>query len=144
MNNHYLLYPYPTAGTSTSSGAVVEAALADVTGIVTGSGLGRSSASQSLAASQSLYVIATNSDGRSVRIDVGGALSSPAGRSGASRGTSSAEDSKAPVRDLFHYHTGSVWGVSAERRAAGTLVASVGEDKMLCVWDTEGNYLTCR
>lgn len=49
-----------------------------------------------------------------------------------------------PVRDLFYFHTASVWGLATERKVGGTLVATVGDDKTLCVWDTDGYYLTCR
>ena len=107
-------------------------------------GIGQSSASQSLAQAQSLYVIATSADGRAVRVDVGASLSTTSSSS-KSRSTSvSDKSSTVPVRDLFHFHTASVWGIATERKAGGTLVATVGDDKTLCVWDTDGYYLTCR
>lgn len=125
----------------------VAAVLADVTGIVAVHGIGRSSASQSLAQAQSLYLIATCADGRAVRLDIGGALSSSSGSGrGAGRGATSGGDdtSSAPVKDLFYFHTSSVWGLTTERRAGGALVATVGDDKQLCVWDMDGYYLSCR
>lgn len=118
----------------------------DVTGVVLVRGVGRSAASQSLSQTQSLYLIATVSDGRAVKVEVGSTLSSltvGARGNGGTRGEAETTG-QVPQKDLFYYHTGSVWGVSTERRQGGTLVATVGEDKQLCVWDTEGHYLTCR
>ena len=93
--------------------------LADVTGIVAIQGLGKASASQSLALAQSVYVIVTSADGRAVRIDVGGALNSytstPTGSSSRPRGGAGLSTVRArtddgtvsvPVKDLFHFHSG--------------------------------------
>ena len=119
--------------------------LAAVTGIVVIQGIGQSSASQSLAQAQSLYAIVTCADGRAVRVDVGGALSMSSTTSKNIRSESSSDrSSSVSVKDLFFFHTASVWGVATERKIGATLVATVGEDKMLCVWDTDGFYLTCR
>lgn len=109
-------------------------------------GSAKSSASQSLSQTQSLYLIATNSDGRAVKVEVGSALTSLSVGIRGSSGNRGDTDSlsQVPVKDLFYYHTGSVWGLSTERRQGGTLIATVGEDKQLCVWDAEGHFLTCR
>jgi hypothetical protein len=80
-------------------------------------------------------------------MDVGGALSSSSGggKGRAGAGTSGGDDTaSAPAKDIFYFHTSSVWGLATERRAGGSLVATVGEDKQLCVWDTDGYYLSCR
>ena len=128
-----------------------DALLAVVTGIVVIQGIGQSSASQSLAQAQSLYVIATSADGRAVRVDVGASpsmtmtsSSSKNTRGGSASASDKSSSVSVPVRDLFYFHTASVWGLATERKLGGTLVATVGDDKTLCVWDSDAFYLTCR
>lgn len=70
---------------------------------------------------------------------VGGSRGGNAAGSGS---TSSSGNSS--TKDLFYYHTGSVWGVSTERNKEGGYIATVGEDKRLCVWDTGGSSLISR
>ena len=145
-----------SADSSSSSDA---GASNDVKGLVVVRGMGRSSSSQALSVMQSTYLIAATSSGRAVRVDVGAYLN-PSGGGGGAIGTTPtsatqaaghrratpSDPSPAPVSSLFHYHTGSVWGLSTERRAdiGGTLIGTVGEDRWLCIWDAADKTLVGR
>ena len=134
--------PTPSGQTVAPSGSP---GVSDVTGLVVVRGLATSASSQL----QSLYVIASNAAGCAVKISIGSlqALSSsascrtlPTRPRSASSGNAAASDARllpTPVTALFHYHVGSVWGLSTERSTVigGPIVGTVGDDRALCVWN---------
>lgn len=49
-----------------------------------------------------------------------------------------------PISDLFSYHVGPVYGLSADVSSARRLAVSVGDDKDLMVWDTVNSVTIAR
>lgn len=99
-----------------------------VTGIAVVRGMGR-------VAAQSTYLLVALGTGKVVRVDIGSALGSGGGmtpRPGTAGGAA-----MAPYygKDLFHYHTGPVYGLAADVSQNNRLFATVCDDRKLQVWD---------
>ena len=115
-----------------------------VTGIAVVKGTGR-------VAAQTTYIIAALGTGKVVRVDIGSAIGGGVGTStgltprggtaggGARAGGTGAGGAIAPYygKDLFHYHTGPVYGLAADTSQGNRLFATVCDDRMLQVWDAK-------
>lgn len=101
-----------------------------VTGIAVVRGTGR-------VAAQTTYLIVALGTGKCVRVDVGSALSSSGTGMTPRPGSASAATALAPYygKDLFHYHTGPVYGLAADVSQNNRLFATVCDDRKLQVWD---------
>ena len=53
------------------------------------------------------------------------------------RGASDAAPASYVGKDLFYFHCGPLYGLSADSTAARRLCATVGDDKKLMLWDIE-------
>jgi WD40 repeat protein len=87
---------------------------------------------------QHSYVLATLGTGKVVRVDLNHPRSDERQRASAAdhRNTVVNQLQHYPMRDLFYYHVGAVYGLSADASSARRLAVSVGDDKKLMVWDT--------
>lgn len=106
-----------------------------VTGIAVVRGTGR-------VAAQTTYLIVTLGTGKVVRVDIGSALPSSSSSGGAGGMTPRPGSAGAGValgqcsgKDLFHFHTGPVWGLCADVSQNNRLFATVCDDRKLQVWD---------
>ena len=124
----------PGATNSSKPGATdSQAAEDDVIGFVVVRGHGRQAA-------QSTYAIAATASGRAVRIEIGNPLPGQSGDLSKRRASTGGGGGTEPAV-VFNYHIGSVWGLATERGAGGRLVATTGDDRRLCVWDTSSYTL---
>lgn len=108
-----------------------------VTGIAVVRGAGR-------VAAAATYLIVALGNGKVVRLDVGNALGSGAsgGNSGmtprpGTAGSSGASVAVTPSKELFHYHTGPVYGLAADVTQENRIFATVCDDRKLMVWDAK-------
>jgi len=126
-----------------------------VTGLAVVRGHGR-------VAAQSTYVIASLGTGKLVRVEVGhasgagssgsgmGTPRSATGRPGSRPGTAGAGAGGAAGgdmvsgKDLFHYHTGPVYGLAADVTQSNRLVVTVCDDRKLMVWDAQDAVLLAK
>jgi hypothetical protein len=81
-----------------------------------------------------LYFIAALGTGKAVRVEIGSSTSGAATPRSA-RPDSAGKSHSFVGKDLFHFHAGAVYGLSADSTAAKRLCATVGEDKKLMLWD---------
>lgn len=87
-----------------------------------------------------LYIIAALGTGKVVRVDLtagSGLTPRPGSAGGAPRPALAG-------RDLFHFHTGSTWGLSAEDSSACRLFATTCDDRKLMVWDAQDCLLLAK
>jgi hypothetical protein len=107
-----------------------------VTGIAVVRGHGRGAA-------QGTYLIVSLGTGKVVRVDIGSA-STASTRPGSA--TYSQQASVAPYygKDLFHFHTGAVYGMAADVTSGRRLLATVCDDRKLMVWDVEDCVLLAK
>ena len=105
-----------------------------VTGIVLVRGAGR-------VAAAATYLIVALGNGKVVRLDVGNAIGGAASSGLTPRpgtaGTSGANLAVTPSKELFHFHTGPVYGLAADVTQENRLFATVCDDRKLMVWDAK-------
>ena len=105
-----------------------------VTGIAVVRGAGR-------VAAAATYLIVALGNGKVVRLEVGNAIGGAASSGLTPRpgtaGTSGASLAVTPSKELFHYHTGSVYGLAADVTQENRLFATVCDDRKLMVWDAK-------
>lgn len=104
-----------------------------VTGIAVVRGAGR-------VAAAATYLIVALGNGKVVRLDVGNAIGG--GSSGmtprpGTAGSAGASLAVSPNKELFHYHTGPVYGLAADVTQENRLFATVCDDRKLMVWDAK-------
>lgn len=79
---------------------------------------------------QTIHILAISQAGKMSRIEVSNAT-------GPSTGT-------VRLHDVFHFHTGDVYGLATESSRGGRMIATVGDDRKLCVWDSLTRTLVCK
>lgn len=87
---------------------------------------------------QHSYVLATLGTGKLVRVDLNHPLSNDRHRTSAAdhRNTVANQLLQYPMRDIFYFHVGAVYGLATDVSSAKRLAVSVGDDKKIIVWDT--------
>ena len=85
---------------------------------------------------QSLYVMATTSEGRCVRVNVGKALASGKRNEGPLLTTD--------MSTQFFYHVGTIEGLCTSHNLSKPVIATAGCDKRICVWDVNSKQLISR
>lgn len=93
--------------------------------------------------SRGSHIIAASSSGKAVKIAVDRSGSSSSNKEESSNGISSG------VSPLFYYHTGELWGLSTGMVKSSTAlkqayIATVGDDRRLCIWNPERKTLVAR
>ena len=87
-------------------------------------------------AAQSCYAIVSLGTGKCVRVDIGSPLPSSSSSSSSAAAAASGE-SRAVGKDLFHFHTGAMYGLAADVTSSRRLIATVCDDRKLMVWDAQ-------
>jgi hypothetical protein len=115
----------------------------EVTGLTVVAVPGTSGMSQN-ASLISLYLVATTSSGRAVRIDVGRALVSERQKSVKDIGPLQLMQSH--MYTLFHYHIGTLHGLCASPNidGIGPVLVTSGDDRRICVWSTHNKSIITR
>jgi WD40 repeat protein len=122
--------------------------LTRVTGItvVAAKAVGGSGAS---VGTKSVQLIATTNMGKAVRAEIGKWMGNnisgtKAGDITSIRGVSGPTSNGADIRPLFYYHSGAVTALAAEMASIGTIFATGGDDRRLCIWDSVDRSLLAR
>lgn len=104
-----------------------------VTGIAIVKGLGRTSA-------QATYILAALGNGKLVRVECGSAIIGALNltpRPTSANNNNMAVASEVSGKELFHFHTGPVYGLAADTTQENRLFATVCDDRKLIVWDAQ-------
>lgn len=138
--------------------------------IVAPASVGGSGSSRAGSDAQSLYLIVATTAGRAVRIDVGKAISAMKQKNivGSSRSSAAAAAAAADAEDttpaqatgesvggarsllttnmrtIFYFHVDSVEALCAECGVGVAMIATGGDDRKICVWDTIERRLLTR